>query len=66
MKLEDLIRIYGLPKYIDNMQELKKIIEKSKEESFKYPIEWWLLKFINGKIFYYDHIKRDWELLEGF
>jgi hypothetical protein len=64
MKIEDLIRIYGYPQYINSMQELKELIKKSKEESFKYPIEWWVLKFQNGKIFYYDHIKRDWEELE--
>jgi hypothetical protein len=64
MKLEDLIRVYGFPKYIDNLQELKQLIEKSKEESFKHPIEWWIIRFVNGKIFYYDYIKKGWEPLD--
>jgi hypothetical protein len=64
MKLVDLIRVCGFPKYIDNLQELKRLIEKSKKESFKHPIEWWIIRFVNGKIFYYDYIKKGWELLD--
>jgi hypothetical protein len=65
MKIKDLIKIYGLPVICNNVDELKKEIEKSKEESFKYQVEWWILRFRNGKIFYYDPIKRNWENLEN-
>jgi len=69
LKLSDLIKIYGFPAIIDNYDYglLKKIIEKTKEESLKEirPIEWWCLKFEHGKIFYYDPIKRNWENLEN-
>jgi hypothetical protein len=65
MKLEDLIRIYGFPRSIHSIETLRKYIEKSKKESLEIgPIEWWVLKFQNGEVYYYNSSKRDWEVLE--
>jgi hypothetical protein len=64
LKVEDLVKIYGLPIVCKNIDELKKEIEKTKEKSLTTPIQWWLLKFQNGEVYYYNSSKRDWEVLE--
>jgi hypothetical protein len=67
MKLEDLVKVYGLPIICKTIEDLKIDIRSAKDESLVYgQVEWWCLKFVDGKIYYYDPSKKDWELLEGF
>jgi hypothetical protein len=67
MKLNELIKIYNLPITIRDKETLIKLIEKLKEESkFRSSeyIDWWILRFRNGVVYYYSPEKHDWEKLE--
>ncbi|MEM2178180.1 MAG: hypothetical protein QW272_05110 [Candidatus Methanomethylicaceae archaeon] len=64
--INEIIRKYGFPEvflYKRNAVELlEKQILSCLNESNSQQIEWWILKFVNGKLYVYDHKINDWKL----